>query len=106
MATSALLKSKKVQIAVLIALTAAVILFSLLTDFPEGDGQGSVRNKRFGPAVQSQTQTQSAPQNNLNNPAQSQSQGNYSQPANNINSPIENIVNPAANSYGTQDNGY
>lgn len=59
MASENLLKSKKFQIGAIIALITATILFSLLTDFPEGDTQGALRNKRFGPATQPQsTQTQ------------------------------------------------
>lgn len=49
-----LFKSKKFQLGVMMVLVAAVILFSLLTDFPEGDTQGALRNKRFAPVIQPQ----------------------------------------------------
>lgn len=54
MQTQALLRSRKFQIGAIVVLVAAVILFSVLTDFPEGDTQGALRNKRFGPAIQPQ----------------------------------------------------
>lgn len=52
MQTQTLLRNRKFQIGAIIILVAAVILLSILTDFPEGDTQGALRNKRFGPAIQ------------------------------------------------------
>ena len=105
MTTLSLSKSKKIQIAILIALTAGVILFSVLTDFPEGYGQGAVRNRRFGPAIQTpQPQAQSVqPQtlNNSNTPAQG-----YDMPDNGNLTPTTQITQPTTiNSYDMPDNG-
>lgn len=109
MQNSALLKSKKIQVAVLAALTGAVILFSLLTEFPEGDGQGSLRNKRFGPVVQprqtQQTPVQTGQPGNINSQIPVQGQG-YDLPDNgNITDGQPIPFGPAANGYDLPDNG-
>lgn len=96
--TTTLLKNKKFQIIIVLTVAAAVILFALLTDFPEGSGQGSIRNKRLTPTMQPPTQNQSMPQNfNVNGP---------SQPNPSMNNPVGNSINPVINGFTTQDNGY
>ena len=86
MATSSIAKNKNLQIVVLIALTAGVILFSLLTDFPEGDGQGALRNRRFGPAIQTPSQ-------------------NYNVPTNGNLMPTTQTIQPIVNGYDVPTNG-
>ena len=95
-----LTKNKKFQIAVLVTLTAGVIIFSLLTDFPKNEGQGALRNKRFGPAMQvPQTQSiqpgQLIQPQNLNTPIQG-----YDMPANGGLVPA-----PTVNGYDMPANG-
>ncbi len=105
MLNPSLVKNRKFQIAAIIVLTAAVILFSLLTDFPEGDTQGALRNKRFGPTVQpQQTQNQNinSAGNNINNPLPIQG---FDSPQNGNLIPTSPNTQPITNNFDSPQNG-